>query len=1065
MDLGKFSFTILFLLFNFVIPAISSSPSTLKGGLVYSEVVEQGPIYLNPQRYTVMRDVDTSPLENFSRFTNSIKELYQRQCTTTEKNYQEMKKQVETEKEAIKNFKPEKNYFFSKTPLPMHQHEWWCGIKNGLLPELRDAEEREELRQIAVRNGIDRIAAGIRLNTNTRQWVYMSDKREVKTASAYTKIQYGGSYGPHTYHFGSFTDDIIINMGNDYMMIYNAPEEAFALRLSDRPSTDVDRQAICQHKIQKPEMNSTNKDKYGMAAIVNHNCNRDKTSLFTAATIAVKNAMAIANFEIDDKTASIEETVEYLPKFEAFQDAVSRKKRENNPSTYSEATVNKTISELVRKIVKGTNKRHSRQIEAQLDPILSIFGALSPSLPLAAWITNILHSVTLSDIEREIRTPGSSLGHMTATKIKCFANKSCMMKRAAPQNAFSKRILLRHVKKLLVDRLVQLLESKKKIKKRNAEISNRFTKSGNLPLTSNEEDISEDNLSRPERAIPLIPILGSIAAATGAVNVGSSMVTGGAPLSWFGKPLGKLFGFANEDDIAGLRNTLLNQAVKLSALQMNGEETRQVVNDIIKAQKLFEARIMEAFQAASAVMLEVDLKSFLRYLISQIQIASNKYVMLGLSASTGKASHLAISQDELARIADNALKTKDIKLSTDINTVKMSMLKIDSTLKLVFEIPILVEENLYHFYRVDAVPLFENGTTYLPELDAQFLGISKSGSSYVTLTADEFTRCTTDPTLCTVSSPINPMTSKAHCTVTTYVTGNMTCALVESDKPAVRYIHIKGNLTIFSVPEETSVYMKCDDPIHKHKSHEATFTLVNMGQISFRPGCTVNFPDGTKFQTPAYYPTEHMENSMIFEIIDMFTIPKNARIKRFYNYKYSEPEKKEEEEYKLPTLKQLKDDILHPTKALGFLVKFVVMAILIGIVVITCLCYWAPIRVCLGKSKIFVCFEKIAPEDVEDPLQREKLKGILKSSLVKAKSTSDLFLDNIKHRRRFLTRSRSAVSFDDIDKVKEFDAGADDKYVTLHRDRVKYVYNKRTGEAVEDDSSTPFLEEKRKENS
>jgi hypothetical protein len=95
----------------------------------------------------------------------------------------------------------------------------------------------------------------------------------------------------------------------------------------------------------------------------------------------------------------------------------------------------------------------------------------------------------------------------------------------------------------------------------------------------------------------------------------------------------------------------------------------------------------------------------------------------------------------------------------------------------------LIEENLYHFYKVDAVPLFENNTMYIQDIDAPFIGISKSGSYYVTPTAEEYTRCTTDPSLCTVSSPAYPMTSEAHCSVTTYVTGNMTCALIQSDKP------------------------------------------------------------------------------------------------------------------------------------------------------------------------------------------------------------------------------------------------------------------------------------------
>ncbi len=50
-----------------------------------------------------------------------------------------------------------------------------------------------------------------------------------------------------------------------------------------------------------------------------------------------------------------------------------------------------------------------------------------------------------------------------------------------------------------------------------------------------------DHHSMHKRAVPLIPILGALAVATAGANIGSSVVNGGAPLSWFGKPLGATF--------------------------------------------------------------------------------------------------------------------------------------------------------------------------------------------------------------------------------------------------------------------------------------------------------------------------------------------------------------------------------------------------------------------------------------------------------------------------------------------------------------------------------------------
>ena len=179
-----------------------------------------------------------------------------------------------------------------------------------------------------------------------------------------------------------------------------------------------------------------------------------------------------------------------------------------------------------------------------------------------------------------------------------------------------------------------------------------------------------------KRALPLLPILGELAVATGGANIGTYIVNGRAPLSWFGKPLGKLFGFANTDEVNAIIEQLSGHATAIDTLHFNDVETRQTVNEIITSKKKFEEKIAKTFKAASAVMLEADLRSYLRYLIALLESSSNKYVLVTLSALTGKASPLAITQKELAAIADCILKEKGIKLSTDINQIKMPMIKI-----------------------------------------------------------------------------------------------------------------------------------------------------------------------------------------------------------------------------------------------------------------------------------------------------------------------------------------------------------------------------------------------------
>jgi hypothetical protein len=81
---GKLIFLILILFSKSV---ISSSPSTLIGGLVYYEEHSNGPIYLNPHFYTVTREVDTSPLEGFIQYAHGLCRLYETQCQKTDSSF------------------------------------------------------------------------------------------------------------------------------------------------------------------------------------------------------------------------------------------------------------------------------------------------------------------------------------------------------------------------------------------------------------------------------------------------------------------------------------------------------------------------------------------------------------------------------------------------------------------------------------------------------------------------------------------------------------------------------------------------------------------------------------------------------------------------------------------------------------------------------------------------------------------------------------------------------------------------------------------------------------------
>ena len=116
----------------------------------------------------------------------------------------------------------------------------------------------------------------------------------------------------------------------------------------------------------------------------------------------------------------------------------------------------------------------------------------------------------------------------------------------------------------------------------------------------------------------------------------------------------------------------------------------------------------------------------------------------------------------------------------------------------------------------------------IPEIDAQHIAISKSGSSYITLSADEYTQCTTDTRHCEASSLISPISNTAHCVIKTYTTQSLSCPLVETNRTPTPTVHLNGNKTIYSVPEETTLYIKCRDSRNPTKFKDETVKISGM---------------------------------------------------------------------------------------------------------------------------------------------------------------------------------------------------------------------------------------------
>ena len=99
----------------------------------------------------------------------------------------------------------------------------------------------------------------------------------------------------------------------------------------------------------------------------------------------------------------------------------------------------------------------------------------------------------------------------------------------------------------------------------------------------------------------------------------------------------------------------------------------------------------------------------------------------------------------------------------------------------------------------------------MPQVDATAIAISKTGSDYEVVSADEFDICIHRPWKCHISTPIIPMSQNSHCLASTYTTQEMKCPVEEQQTKIKPFFHINGNFTIYSVPQQTRLYVKCSE--------------------------------------------------------------------------------------------------------------------------------------------------------------------------------------------------------------------------------------------------------------
>ena len=449
---------------------------------------------------------------------------------------------------------------------------------------------------------------------------------------------------------------------------------------------------------------------------------------------------------------------------------------------------------------------------------------------------------------------------------------------------------------------------------------------------------------RTKRAAPiLLPLAGTVAGA----NVITSIITGAAPLSWLGDIGSAIFGTPTRSEFEQLKQSTLRSEAEIATLSMDNVETRVAISQVEQRVQEITDMALSAHSGIVTSTMEQDLKSFIRSEIGRISTSLLKYGNIIMAAMNGKTSNYAITPQELSQAVNNIANEHHIKLSTKISDIS-SIVELDkenNTINIYFKVPILETGKLFTLYRVQTLPIYAHNKTLLPEIQHNYIGISKSHSEYITLTGDEFAKCSMQPHDCKVSSPIIPMTKEQHCVIKTYTDQKMKCPLFEKDiKPRPEFIN-QGNHTIYSVPEPTTIYVKCDKPNQQsHRFMDETTTVTGMGEITFRDGCTITTSDGTKWTTPPIRRAETIKsNTALFGNLKPFVLPENTTIKFITRDDLTQFTQRE---YATPTLPPPTDLRRIAAASFGFkeYLQFLIQAasvfggIILTVVLISCCC-------------------------------------------------------------------------------------------------------------------------------
>ena len=793
-----------------------------KGNLLFKE---NGANYLNQEHMIFSRLLDTNDLKLFTQTYQDSSNTYASFCDSIKRLFLKINPQKQKGKIITnKNF----TIIKSTTEHTIAEAAAVCRSMGARLPEIRNREEDRDLLEAVERYKVKTVMSGVKYDHRTNRFNYDSDSVDVPSNTIYNAPYYGGTYTNAWHKAVSWSDRYLIEAARDHYLTYVKAENGMAFRMSDSDTMLEKNFILCQKPI--PDIPTpTDPTANILIQMTMALCTRDLPSIEQSTENAIDQIQLITSVNLGiSKNNSILRN--YLPHFKVEEKA----KREtshyetDDEKPWENCDYGQNHTHPCLMITKGDQLWTPIYVENEVFKEKTEFNRIKIIPEIAESVNDLIDK----SYEYWIYANTENITDLPFQKWLDYQLKTSPLKLCS--------VAFGHIE---YNPETMLYPNKPK----SMEAFRFLARPDLLPIPANPFDKS---VSRRDLAtIATTSVLGTMIGGT----------------AYIIKSFIDMFStdkYVSKTEFAKLARNMND--IRINQLQMQ-DAMRQVAIRL----NHYDNHINAIYNGVAAQNMEMDIKMFNRYLQSVLATTLNSYAQAFLAAMDGKTSPYALSPTELQKLSADIHAEKRITLDTNINNVRTTALIMNNTIRFFFEVPIISNEAAFNFYSIIPVPAFHNNETFLPDIDATNIAISKDGTKYSILTQEESTKCMSIPPICKTHRPIYPTSNKALCVMSTYITSQRTCKMKLTSSKAEPFLYFEDSTLYFSVPYNTTLFVSCPNQKYFDEKNELSVMLYGMGEAQHRPSCTITMPDGTSFKTPSK-PELHMINNW-----PMFNVIKN----------------------------------------------------------------------------------------------------------------------------------------------------------------------------------------------